>query len=70
MFKKRRIRRAYLLRFWAERGPTAEGPVWRFNLEDPHSGQRQGFSRLDTLVAYLEDQMRQAEAEGPAAPDR
>jgi hypothetical protein len=43
---------AWLLRCWEERGVAA--PTWRFNLEDPHTGARQGFTGLAALVAHLE----------------
>ena len=45
---------AYLLRFWAEPEPNDSLPVWRFSLEDPHTGQRQGFADLQELMAFLE----------------
>lgn len=46
--------RAYLLRIW----PAKEGErtVWRASLEDPHTGQRLGFSNLERLFVYLSDQ--------------
>lgn len=42
---------AYLLRLWLAPGPGP--PLWRASLEDPHTGNRQGFGSLDDLVAYL-----------------
>ena len=56
---------AYLLRCWAEAsaGSTAL-PVWRFSLEDPHTGQRRGFSSLDALIGWLRTEvLRQARAD-------
>lgn len=50
--------RAYLLRFWEEKCPPSDvSRVWRFSLEDPHSGERQGFVDLTTLVVFLQRQM-------------
>jgi len=49
--------RAYLLRFWQERRPPAAGSAWRFSLEDPHTGERQGFAGLEALLAYLQAEM-------------
>ena len=47
--------RAYLLRCWAEHGPSAPAPaVWRYSLEDPHTGERRGFPTLAAMVAFLE----------------
>lgn len=49
--------RAYLLRFWEERGQPTSVAVWRFSLEDPHTGQRHGFATLDALLAFLQTQI-------------
>jgi hypothetical protein len=50
--------RSYLMAFWEERGSDPEvAGDWRFSLEDPHTGQRQGFACLDDLVAYLEQEI-------------
>jgi len=47
--------RSYLLSFWEERSQDPDTPaVWRFSLEDPHTGQRRGFANLRELVAALE----------------
>jgi hypothetical protein len=49
--------RAYLLRFWEERREDPRLPgVWRFSLEDPHSGARTGFPNLEALVVFLRQQ--------------
>jgi hypothetical protein len=50
--------RAFLLRFWAEHGQAPDSFTWRFTLEDPHSGERQGFRDLEALVAWLRTEMR------------
>ncbi len=48
---------AYLLRCWREPG-TRPGPAaQRFSLEDPHTGERQGFASLQALVAFLETEL-------------
>lgn len=66
--------RSYLLTVWEERNPDPNLPaVWRFSLEDPHTGQRRGFANLAALVAALEDEMAGAEAavrESPLGPTR
>lgn len=48
---------SYLLRLW----PTRNGTqcAWRLSLEDPHSGERQGFASFHEMLAYLEDQTRE-----------
>ena len=50
--------RSYLLTFWVERSQDPKTPkVWRFSLEDPHTGQRRGFASLEALVAALQQEM-------------
>jgi hypothetical protein len=45
---------AWLLRCWRERPSADDQPgLWRFSLEDVHSGARLGFASLATLMAYL-----------------
>jgi hypothetical protein len=47
--------RIYLLTIWEERSRDPEAPTrWRFSLEHPATGQRQGFASLEALVAALE----------------
>ena len=42
---------AYLLRLWQD---IVSGKViWRASLEDPHTGDRQGFSSIEGLIEYL-----------------
>jgi hypothetical protein len=65
--------RAYLLRCWEERpaDPAAPG-TWRFGLEDPRTGARQGFADLAALIAYLEAALaadRPGASAGGDAPD-
>ena len=50
--------RSYLLTFWEERSQDPSVPVvWRFSLEDPHTGQRRGFADLGALIAALQREM-------------
>jgi hypothetical protein len=50
--------RAYLLRFWEERGLQPEtSSVWRFSLEDPQTGKRHGFASLEALVTFLREEL-------------
>ena len=49
---------AYLLRCWQEPG-SGPGPlVWRFSLEDPHTGERRGFATWERLLAFLQAELR------------
>ncbi len=44
--------RAYMLRLWkVEEG---QGDLWHASLEEPRTGQRQGFGSLEELVRYLQ----------------
>lgn len=44
---------AYMLRLW-QAGGNGEH-AWRASLESPHTGERQGFSNLELLFAFLEE---------------
>jgi hypothetical protein len=47
--------RIYLLTIWEERSRDPQVPArWRFSLEHPVTGQRQGFASLEALVAALQ----------------
>jgi hypothetical protein len=58
---------AYLLRLWQERHAGAS--VWRASLEDPHTGQRQGFADLDRLLRFLRDQTARGEQSDSSTRD-
>ena len=46
---------AYLVRLWQVNG---EGqPAWRASIEDPHTGERRGFASLESLFAFLKEQI-------------
>ncbi len=46
---------SYMLRMWEERSESHQHcAVWRFQVEDPHTGRRHGFVDLAALLAYLE----------------
>lgn len=52
---------AYLLRLWRVNGngkfqSGTSKAVWRASLENPHTGERQGFASLETLVDFLREQ--------------
>lgn len=51
--------RAYLLRLW-QTGED-EAVVWHALLEDPRTGERQGFADLNSLFAFLNEVCREAE---------
>lgn len=53
--------RSYLLRMWA--AFPGEPRVWRFSLEDPHTGERHGFANWDSLRDFIKEVMEQAEDE-------
>ena len=43
---------SFLLRCWDE-----DGAGWRFMLENPHNGEKQGFGSYKQLVAFLEGEL-------------
>lgn len=49
--------RAFLLRFWQERGCTPEPCPWRFSLEDPRTGERRGYGSFEAFIAGLWQQI-------------
>lgn len=60
--------RSYLLRIWGERNDQAAVAVWRFSLEDPHTGQRHGFSSLEALAAWIRTELAGQGSAGLAEP--
>ena len=49
---------SYILTFWEERGrETDTSVVWRFSLQDPHTGRRRGFASLEALAAALQQEI-------------
>jgi len=58
VFDKPPCYRSYLLICWGEQSQDPSEPVvWRFRLEDPHTGRRRGFASLEALVAVLEREL-------------
>jgi hypothetical protein len=52
---------AYLLRIWQVK--DGGELVCRASLEDPHTGERQGFSSLESLIDFLLEQIQQKKDE-------
>lgn len=53
--------RTFMLRFWAvQTGEPECQDVWRFSLEDPHTGDKFGFANLGALVAFLEAELNRS----------
>ncbi len=59
---------AYLLRIWQVN--DVEKLTWYASLEDPHTGERQGFPNLDELIAFLWEQVRDRHHEGETSQDK
>jgi len=55
--------RSYLLRLWLE---SNDPPVWRAILESPVNGERHGFTDLQTLYGFLEQDAKRLAAEAQA----
>ena len=63
-FDKPLCYRSYLLTCWGEQSRDPFEPVvWRFRLEDPHTGQRRGFASLEALVVALQREMAERSAD-------
>jgi hypothetical protein len=43
--------RSFLLRLWLD----SDSQMWRFSLEDPHTGERRGLANLDKLLEFLKE---------------
>jgi hypothetical protein len=55
----------YLVTLWEEREQDVNSPaVWRFRLEDPRSGKRQGFSTAEELMDAVKREVSEARKEG------
>jgi hypothetical protein len=48
--------RAYLLRLWQAEGEDGQ-PVWRAALEEARTSERRGFADLESLFAFLKEQL-------------
>lgn len=60
-------RRSYLLRAWEEPGRSPErAAVWRFSLEDPHTGRCQGFATIEEVIATLRNDLTNEGTTSPA----
>ncbi len=71
MFKRPPHYQSYLLTLWQERSLDPSLPaVWRFRLEDPHTGGRRGFADLEALVAALQEVIGGDRIQGEGAADR
>lgn len=61
--------RSYLLRVWEEpRQSPGLASVWRFSLEDPRTGRRQGFATLEEVIATVRSGLTHEDAEPHADP--
>jgi hypothetical protein len=47
---------AYLLRLWQAEGEDGR-PVWRAAIEDARTGERRGFADLESLFAFLKEEL-------------
>ena len=58
--------RSFLITMWQERSRDKDvSVVWRFRMEDPNTGQRRGFADLEGLVAALQQEIEDSNAEEP-----
>ncbi|MFN2190402.1 MAG: hypothetical protein ACK2T3_16690 [Candidatus Promineifilaceae bacterium] len=52
--------RAFLLTCWFEQDGGKAGSEWRFRLEEPRSSEQVGFDKLESLCAFLEKSLYDA----------
>lgn len=58
MFNQPPAYESYIFRFWQERDPQGQQPtLWRFSLENAHTGVRLGFKTLEDMCHYLSQQI-------------
>jgi hypothetical protein len=53
MYEEPEVYHAYLLRLW--RAQIQGQRQWRASLESPHTGERQSFTNLEQLFAFLRE---------------
>jgi hypothetical protein len=58
---------SYLLRLWQ----LIEGgkPAWHASLENPLTGERQGFPSVEAMITFLYEQMQQPAQEAEPGPE-
>jgi hypothetical protein len=48
---------AYLLRLWRDEN----GMPWRATLQNPHTGEQEGFASVDQLIAFIRNKTETGE---------
>ena len=62
--------RAYLLRCWAEHSAQPEHLlIWRFSVQDPHTGKQRGFASFELLVEFLLQELHNASLDATSEQD-
>jgi hypothetical protein len=51
---------AYLLRLWREE----EGMPWRATLQNPHTGEQEGFASVEQLIHFIRSKTEAEESSG------
>jgi len=57
--KKPLASKSYWFKCWRENTTQETADVWRFSLEDPHTGKRMGFASLEALLAHVKSVLAQ-----------
>ncbi len=57
--ENRRTYLAFLLKIWPVMSKSNLESSWRASLENPYTGERQGFQDLDTLLKFLKTLTRE-----------
>ena len=51
----------FIIQFWEEPSQQAQDTIWRFTLEDPRTGKRQGYTDFESLIEALRAKVEQEE---------
>ncbi len=51
--------RAFLLTCWQEERAEADSKIWRFRLEEPRTGEQNGFINLVELMAFIQASLQE-----------
>ena len=61
--KRKPVSKVYWFKCWRENLSSDENAVWRFSLEDPHTGERVGFASLEGVLTYVKIALAESEQE-------
>jgi len=51
----------FIVQFWEEPSQQVQDTIWRFTLEDPRTGKRQGYTDFKSLIEALRAKVQPGE---------